>query len=91
MCALCGILLTDHWAEQEGGRRGRAFRVAFVNRVLDHVGLRLDDWAGSVYVLRDAKGGTAIVDDLGALWLEAARLAGRPVDPLDPALVRALG
>ena len=91
MCALCGILLTDHWAEQDGGRRGRAFRVALVNRVLDHFGLRLDDWAGSVYILRDAKGGTAIVDDLGALWLHAARLAGRPLDPLDPELVRALG
>jgi hypothetical protein len=91
MCALCGVLLSDHWAEQEGGRRGRAFRVALVNRVLDHFGLRLDDWAGSVYVLRDRKGGTAVVDNLGALWTEAARLAGGPLDPLDPELVHALG
>jgi hypothetical protein len=91
MCALCAVLLSDHWAEQEGGRRGRAFRVALVNRVLDHFGLRLDDWGGRVYILRDQKGGTAVVDDLGALWLQAARLAGRPLDPLDPELVRALG
>jgi hypothetical protein len=91
MCALCGVLLSDHWAEQEGGRRSRAGRVALVNRVLAHFGLRLDDWAGSVYILRDRKGGTAIVDNLGVLWTEAALLAGRPLDPLDPELVRALG
>jgi hypothetical protein len=91
MCALCGILLTEHWAEQDGGRRGRAFRVALVNRVLDHFGLRLDDWAGRVYVLRDRKGGAIVVDDLGTLWTSAARLAGRALDPLDPELVRALG
>jgi hypothetical protein len=90
MCALCGVLLSDHWAEQEGGRRGRALRVALVNRVLDHFGLQLDDWAGSVFVLRDRKGGTAIVDNLGVLWTQAALLAGRPLDPLDPELVRAL-
>jgi len=46
MCALCGVLLNDHWAEQDGGRRGRTFRVGLVNRVLDHFGLELDDWAG---------------------------------------------
>jgi len=91
MCALCGALLSEHWAEQEGGRRARVFRVKLVNRVLHHFGLRLDDWGGRVYVLRDGKGRSAIVDDLGSLWVEAERLAGRPLDPLDPAVVRALG
>jgi hypothetical protein len=91
MCALCGVLLDDHWAEQDGGRRGRAFRVALVDRVLGHYGLALDDWAGRVYVLRDRKGRSVVVDNLGTLWTEAAALAGRPLDPLDPALVRALG
>ena len=90
MCALCGVLLDGHWAEQEGGRRGRAFRVGLVNRVLEHYGLTLDDWAGRVYVLRDRKGRTAIVDNLGVLWTQAAALAGRPLDPLDPGLVAAL-
>ena len=91
MCGLCGVLLSDHWAEQQGGRRGRALRLALLNRVLDHFGLRLDDWAGRVYVLRDRKGRSVVVDDLGALWSEAERLAGRRLDPLDPELVRALG
>jgi hypothetical protein len=90
MCALCGVLLSDHWAEQDGGRRQRVFRVRLVNRVLDHFGLRLDDWAGRVYVLRDRKGRAAVVDDLGVLWSQAALLAGRPLDPLDPELLSAL-
>ena len=90
MCALCGVLLEEHWAEQDGGRRARVFRVKLANRVLDHFGLRLDDWGGRVYVLRDRKGRSAVVDNLGVLWVEAERLAGRQLDPLDPALVRAL-
>src|SRR5262249_61713163 len=90
MCALCGVLLDEHWAEGDG-RRARVFRVKLANRVLDHFGLRLDDWGGRVYVLRDRKGRSAVVANLGALWVEAERLAGRPLDPLDPGLVPALG
>jgi hypothetical protein len=91
MCALCGVLMEDHWAEREGGRRGRALRVGLVNRVLGFYGLHLGDWSGRVYVLRDRKGRSAVVANLGSLWVEAERLAGRPLDPLDPELVRALG
>lgn len=91
MCALCGVLLNEHWAEQDGGRRARVFRVKLINQVLDHFGLRLDDWGGRVYVLRDRKGRALVVRDLGALWVEAERLAGRRLDPLDPGLVQALG
>jgi hypothetical protein len=91
MCALCGVLLEEHWAEGEDGRRGRTLRVALVNRVLDHFGLRLDDWSGRVYVLRDSKGRSAVVPNIGALWVEAERLVGAPLDPLDSGLVRALG
>jgi hypothetical protein len=90
MCALCGVLIEEHWAEGEGGRRGRVLRVALLNRVLGHFGLHLDDWSGRTYVLRDGKGRSAIVADLGALWVEAERLRGAPLDPLDPGLVRAL-
>jgi hypothetical protein len=90
MCALCGALLTSHWAESDSGRRERVFRARLVNRVLAHFGLELTDWAGRVYVLRDRKGKTAVVDDLGALWAAAERLAGRPLDPLDAGLVASL-
>ena len=90
MCALCGALLTSHWAEQGSGRRERLLRTRLVNRVLAHFGLELSDWGGRVYVLGDRKGKTAVVDDLGGLCAAAERLAGRPLDPLDPALVAAL-
>lgn len=90
MCALCGVLLTSHWAERDSGRRERVFRVRLLNRVLDHFGLELGDWSGRVYILRDRKGKSAVVDDLGSLWTAAEQLAGRPLDPLDPAFVAAL-
>jgi hypothetical protein len=49
--------------------------------------LHLDDWSGRIYVLRDRKGRSAVVENLGALWTEAERLAGRTLDPLDPELL----
>jgi hypothetical protein len=90
MCALCGVLLTSHWAERESGRRERVFRVRLLNRVLAHYGLALGDWSSRVYVLRDRKGKAVVVGDLGGLWTAAEVLAGRPLDPLDPELVAAL-
>ena len=90
MCVLCNVLVNEHWAEQEGGRRARVMRVRLANRVLGFYGLRLDDWSGRVWVLRDRKGRSAVVSDLGSLWAEAERLAGRPLDPLDHELVAAL-
>ena len=82
--------MSEHWAEAGEGRRARVFRVELLNRVLDHFGLELGDWSGSVYVLRDRKGRSEVVGDLGALWQAAEQLAGGPLDPLDPGLVRAL-
>jgi hypothetical protein len=90
MCSLCNALVNEHWAEQDGGRRARVMRVRLLNRVLAFYGLRLDDWSGRVWVLRDRKGRSAVVADLGSLWAKAEELAGRPLDPLDPELVAAL-
>jgi hypothetical protein len=91
MCALCGALLDEHWAEQDGGRRARVFRVRLANLVLGHFGLRLDDWGGRIYVLRDRKGRSVVVANLGAVWFEAERLTGRRLDPLDTGLLAHLG
>ena len=90
MCGLCGTLGVDHWAETGGDRRARVFRVALLGRILAREGLSLDDWGGALYVLRDRKGRAEVVDNLGAVWQAAERLAGRPLDPLAPSLVRAL-
>ena len=76
--------MSEHWAEAGEGRRARVFRVELLNRVLDHFGLELGDWSGSVYVLRDRKGRSEVVGDLGALWQAAERLAGRPARSSGP-------
>jgi hypothetical protein len=89
MCSLCGVMSKEHWAELGDSRRARVFRAVLLDRVLAHFGLAVTAWGGS-YVVRDAKGGSAVVSDLGALWVEAERLGGRPLDPLDPDLVAAL-
>lgn len=59
--------------------------------MLAQFGLEVDEWSGTMYVLRDRKGSTEVVTTLGVLWPAAERLTGRPLDPLEPALVEALG
>ena len=90
MCRLCGALLAEHWADGGDARRGRVLRTRMVRRVLAGCGVALSDWGGTAYVLHDAKGRAEVVHDLSALWAQAERLAGRPLDPLDPALVAQL-
>ena len=65
-------------------------RAELLNRVLGHFDLSLHDWSGAVYVLRDRKGSSIVVQDIGAVWSEAERLRGSPLDPLDAALVAEL-
>lgn len=67
-------------------RRERARRASVTNVVLHHYGLKVSDWSGTKYVLRDGKGRSELVQDLGSLWPVAQKLAGRPLDPLDPTL-----
>ena len=81
---------SDPIEQQRDRRRDRVHRVALTNEVLRFYGLKIDDWGGSKYVVRDRKGRSELVQDLGALWPAAAKLAGRTPDPLDPALCEAL-
>lgn len=102
MCGLCGVLGTeDHWTDAAdnaaafgGGvrprRQERLYRVALVNKVLAHYGFKLSDWQGSSYVLTTRTGRSEMIDHLAALWPAVERLATRPCDPLDGALVAAL-
>ncbi|MBK3397213.1 MULTISPECIES: hypothetical protein [Methylobacterium] len=94
MCGLCGAFgAPDHWSDgvarpgpAQAGRRARA---EAANRVLGLYGLRLAAWADR-YTLSGRTGRTALVDHLGTLWPAAERLAGRPCDPLDLAIIVAL-
>ena len=104
MCSLCGILGgRGHWtesasspdvfaerAEVHTAGRERQQRTRILNVVLGHYGLSVSDWTAGRSVLRSATGRTALVDNVGELWPAAERLAGRPLDPLDPALLAAL-
>ena len=81
---------SDPVALQGDRRRDRAHRVVLTNEILRHYGLKLDDWGGSKYVLRDRKGRSEIVQDLGSLWPATERLVGRTLDPLKPALLETL-
>lgn len=101
MCSLCGVIGGDqHWTdaaarpgvftrnvERLDRRRERARRVVAVNRVLAAFGMSLSDWQGSSFVLATRTGKSEMIEDLGHLWPAAERLAGRPCDPLDPALI----
>ena len=89
MCALCGVLRNEHWADAGGGRRTTVIRTALLERVLAHSGLGVREWAGQ-YVVTDGKGRSEVAEDLTGLWAAAERLAGRPLDPLATGLVEAL-
>jgi hypothetical protein len=71
-------------------RRERLARARSADRLVGFYGLKLSTTPGRDYQLSDGKGRSVLVGDLGTLWSEAARLAGRPVDPLNHELVRSL-
>lgn len=93
MCALCGAFgVAEHWSDgaaQAFTGAERQHRVAVANRCLGPYGLTLSDWAGR-YTLTARTGASTVVDNFGALWTEAERLAGRACDPLDRDLIEAL-
>ncbi len=67
--------------------RDRAERARLVGLVLRGMGITLQDWEGSSYILRDAKGKSAVVQDLATVWDEVARMTGSAPDPLDASFV----
>ncbi len=93
MCGLCGVLGGVHWTEgagrlNPGTRRAERLRqVALANAVLAQSRLKLSDWQGTNFVLAGPTGAQEVVDSLPAAWDAAARMLGRRLDPLDPALL----
>ena len=104
MCSFCAVFAgVPHWTEiasdagdheYDGGgpawRQARQRRVQLLNVVLAHFGCRLDDWMGGPYVLSSQRGRSEMIDQLPTVWRVAEAIAGRPCDPLDPALLTAL-
>ncbi|MFA4809370.1 hypothetical protein VQW74_01930 [Helicobacter pylori] len=68
-------------------KRARLKRVGLLNQILAFYGLKIDDWQGAKFVLRDKKGQSVIVNDLGDLWDKAQNLAKKEMDALDSHLL----
>jgi len=84
------VTLETHVSRRGQRLRDRAERARLFNQVLQSAGLSLQDWEGSSYILRDAKGRSAVVNNLAQVWPEAEVLAGRPLDPLDRVFLQRL-
>ena len=91
MCNACGNpAVPGHWteagADTPGDRlRARFHRAGLLDKVLRPYGLTAHD--GGVVPgiqLSTLSGNQSILPDLSAVWAEAERLLGRPIDPLDP-------
>ncbi|GAA6781009.1 hypothetical protein AOH119_03050 [Helicobacter pylori] len=68
-------------------KRARLKRVRLLNQILAFYGLKINDWQGAKFVLRDKKGQSVIVNDLGDLWDKAQNLAKKEMDALDSHLL----
>ncbi|EJC39248.1 hypothetical protein HPHPP28B_0321 [Helicobacter pylori Hp P-28b] len=68
-------------------KRARLKRVRLLNQILAFYGLKINDWQGAKFVLRDKKGQSVIVNDLGDLWGKAQKLAKKEMDALDSHLL----
>jgi hypothetical protein len=96
VCILCYTLTgEEHWSDgalASQSRAGdRARRRHLLKFILGTYGLDYsDDPGGVTSLVRDRKGNVQLVRGLGETWAAAARLAGRPLDPLDPALLARL-
>jgi hypothetical protein len=82
-----GIMTVTAGQNQRTRLRERHSRIRLANKILSHYGMQLSDWTGTKYILKDKKGRTEIVQDLGSLWAAAQKLAGRPIDPLNLSLI----
>jgi hypothetical protein len=94
MCNACGYpARPGHWtdaglATAHDRLRARLNRVQQLPRYLAPLQLSAQDNGMSPgYRLSNRSGMHVMVQTLDELWENAARLAGRPVDPLDPALI----
>ena len=104
MCGFCAVFAgIPHWTEtaSDAGdhaeitdghawQLARQRRVRLINAVLAHYGCRVDDWMSTQYLLSSQRGRTDIVDHLPQIWRVVEDIAQRPVDPLDPELLRFL-
>ena len=98
MCSVCGALSgAEHWAAGAGRiasaptrRAERQAQVRVARALLAARGMRVDDWQGSAFLVSGPTGAAELAADLSQVWAAAQRLLGRPIDPLDAALLERL-
>ncbi|MDB5522979.1 MAG: hypothetical protein JWM58_742 [Rhizobium sp.] len=88
MCGACGVLQGGpEWLECaaiEGPRlAARQKRLRHVNRMLAATGTKVSESSGGM-IVRSLTGATRVVDDLSHVWLAAAEIGRKTVDPLAP-------
>jgi hypothetical protein len=95
MCNACGYpSIVGHWSDTGAATAGDRLRLRFerlaaINRLVAPYGLRAGDYGTTPGLQLFAAGGEwVLVEDIGALWTQAARLASCAIDPLSD---RALG
>lgn len=94
MCSACGFpAAPGHWTEAGAASardrlRNRFKRAAVLKSVLSTYGLTVHD-GGLVpgIQISTLSGSQSIARDLEELWATAERMAGRPIDPLDPRFI----
>ena len=91
MCASCGFpAATGHWTDAGAASafdrlRGRLRRASVLRALLSPYGLVVHDDGSSLgFILSTKTGQQIMVANLTELWAVAERMAGRPVDPLEP-------
>jgi hypothetical protein len=94
VCILCyGLTGEEHWTDARVGPHphpsARARRRLMLARILAAYGLDCsDDPNGIATLVSNRKGKVVVARGLGEVWAAAQQLAGRPLDPLEPALLR---
>ena len=96
MCANCGFpAAPGHWTEAgthmtSDRMQARHLRAQLLRNILKPYGLTAhDDGATPGISISTLTGNQEIAHDLSDVWAVAERLAGRPVDPLDPIYLHA--
>jgi hypothetical protein len=99
MCGLCGMLGgAEHWSDgatrdAPGAwvrRQARMRSAGLAQAMLAPYGVRVADWHGTSFIITGPTGRSDIARDFDDLWTRAEAVLGRPIDPLDPALVDAI-
>jgi hypothetical protein len=95
MCVLCSeATIQIHWTDRhlsgygsQTRRQDHNHRVQLLNKVLSYYGLKVDNWNGLKFIIRDKKGRSEIVQDLAELWEKANGLVRCDLDPLDDGFI----